>query len=146
MSGKHCAKVSRSNLVIGSIAASVGVSSVLAAAIVELVTPEAPTVASSPMPPAAHPQQPLSQQGRLIAVTSESLTTLSADGSVNTYAITPNTTAITDTGQSGSPATSFTVNDEVMVVGTRQDGAVVATAVADKAAVGPQGAPMDYGL
>ena len=37
MSGKHRAKVSKSNLVIGSIAASVGVSSVLAAAIVEFV-------------------------------------------------------------------------------------------------------------
>jgi hypothetical protein len=145
MSGKHRARYSRSNLVIGSIAASVGVSSVLAAAIVELVSPEASTAADS-TPPAAAPQQPLSQQGTLIAVTPESLTTQGADGSVNTYAITPNTTAITETGQSASPAASFTVNDEVMVVGTRQNGAVVATAVADKAAVGPQGAPMDYGL
>jgi hypothetical protein len=147
MSGRHRAKLSRSNLVVGSIAASVGVSSVLAAAIVELVSPEAPSPAN-PTPPAAQaqPQQPLSQHGRLIAVTPESLTTQSADGSVNTYAITPNTTAITGTGQSSSPAASFTVNDEVMIVGTRQNGAVVATAVADTSAVGPQGAPMDYGL
>ncbi len=145
MSGKHRAKVSRSNLVVGSIAASVGVSSVLAAAIVELVSPEASPAANS-TPPAAQPQQPLTQQGRLIAVTPESLTTQSADGSTSTYAKTPNTTAITETGQSASPAASFTVNDEVMVVGTRQNGAVVATAVADKSAVGPQGAPMDYGL
>jgi hypothetical protein len=144
MSGRHRAKASRSNLVIGSIAASVGVSSVLAAAIVELVSPEASTAATS-TPPAAQPQQPLTQQGRLIAVTPESLTTQSADGSINTYAVTPSTTAITGTGQSASPA-SFTVNDEVMVVGTRQGGTVVATAVADKSAVGPQGRPMDYGL
>ncbi|MDT5004086.1 MAG: hypothetical protein QOJ24_1262 [Mycobacterium sp.] len=145
MSGKHRAKVSRSNLVVGSMAASVGVSSVLAAAIVELVSPEASPAANTTSP-AAQPQQPLTQQGRLIVVTPESLTTQSADGSTSTYAITPNTTAITETGQSGSPAASFTVNDEVMVVGTRQNGAVVATAVADKSAVGPQGAPMDYGL
>ena len=145
MSGRHRAKASRSNLVIGSIAASVGVSSVLAAAIVELVSPEASTAATS-TPPAAQPQQPLTQQGRLIAVTPESLTTQSADGSINTYAVTPSTTAITGTGQSASPAASFTVNDEVMVVGTRQGGTVVATAVADKSAVGPQGRPMDYGL
>ena len=145
MSGKHRAKVSRSNLVIGSIAASVGVSSVLAAAIVELVSPEASTAASS-TPQAAQPQQPLTQQGRLIAVTPDSLTTQSADGSINTYAVTPSTTAITETGQSASPAASFTVNDEVMVVGTRQGGTVVATAVADKSAVGPQGRPMDYGV
>lgn len=145
MSGRHRAKASRSNLVIGSIAASVGVSSVLAAAIVELVSPEASTAATS-TPAAAQPQQPLTVQGRLIAVTPESLTTQSADGSINTYAVTPSTTAITGTGQSASPAASFTVNDEVMVVGTRQGGTVVATAVADKSAVGPQGRPMDYGL
>ncbi len=145
MSGRHRAKASRSNLVIGSIAASVGVSSVLAAAIVELVSPEASTAATS-TPAAAQPQQPLTEQGRLIAVTPESLTTQSADGSINTYAVTPSTTAITGTGQSASPAASFTVNDEVMVVGTRQGGTVVATAVADKSAVGPQGRPMDYGL
>ena len=145
MSGRHRAKASRSNLVIGSIAASVGVSSVLAAAIVELVSPEASTAATS-TPAAAQPQQPLTEQGRLIAVTPESLTTQSADGSINTYAVTPSTTAITGTGQSASPAASFAVNDEVMVVGTRQGGTVVATAVADKSAVGPQGRPMDYGL
>ena len=74
MSGKHRAKVSRSNLVVGSIAASVGVSSVLAAAIVELVSPES-SPAAHLTPPAAQPQQPLTQQGRLIAVTPESLTT-----------------------------------------------------------------------
>src|SRR5262249_47803249 len=40
MGGKHRARSSRTNVVIGSIAASVGVSSVLSAAIVELVAPE----------------------------------------------------------------------------------------------------------
>jgi hypothetical protein len=145
MSGKHRARTSRSNLVIGSIAASVGVSSVLAAAIVELVSPEAPPAAGSSTPPAAQ-QQPLTQQGRLIEVSPDSLTTQSADGSINTYTVTPNTTAVTGSGQNASLATSFTVNDEVMVVGTRQGGTVVATAVADKSAVGPQGRPMDFGV
>jgi hypothetical protein len=146
MTGKHRAKPSRSNLVIGSIAASVGVSSVLAAAIVELVSPDASTTAGQPAQPAAQQQQPLSQHGRLVAVSPDSLTTQSADGSIQTYSITSNTTAITDSGQNASPAASFAVNDEVMVVGTRQGGAVVATAVADKSAVGPQGRPMDFGL
>jgi hypothetical protein len=146
MSGRHRTRSSKSNLVVGSIAASVGVSSVLAAAVVELVAPEASPVASTPAPQAVQPQQPLTQQGRLIAVTPESLTTQSADGSTQTYSITPDTTAITGTGHGVSPAASFTVDDEVMVVATRQGGAVVATAVADKSAVGPQGRPMDYGL
>lgn len=145
MSGRHRVKTSRSNLVIGSVAASVGVSSVLAAAIVELVSPDAPTAAPS-TPPQAAQQQPLSQQGRLIAVTPDSLTTQSADGMIQTFAVTPDTTTITGEGQAASPVASFTVNDEVTVVGTRQGGAVVATAVADTSAVGPQGRPMDYGL
>jgi hypothetical protein len=143
MSGRHRARTSRSNLVIGSIAASVGVSSVLAATIVELVSPDAPN-AASPAPSAQ--QQPLSQQGTVVAVTADSLTTRGADGLTQTFSITPDTTAITGNGQSGSPVASLTVNDRVTVVGTRQGGAAVATAVADESAVGPQGRPMDYGL
>jgi xanthine/uracil/vitamin C permease (AzgA family) len=145
MSGKHRVRTSKSNLIVGSIAASVGVSSVLAAAIVELVEPDAPT-AARPAPQATQAQQPLTQQGRLVAVTADSLTTQSADGSTHTYAVTPNTTAITDSGQSASPAASFTVDDVVTVVGSPQGGTVVATAVADQSAVGPQGRPMDYGV
>ena len=146
MSGRHRTKTSRSNLVIGSIAASVGLSSVLAATIVELVTPDQSTAATNVPPQAAHPQVPLTQQGRLISVTPDSLTTQSADGMIQTFSVTPDTTAITESGQSSTPAASFTVNDEVMVVGTQRGGTVVATAVADKAAVGSQGQPMDYGL
>jgi hypothetical protein len=145
MSGKHRVRTSRSNLIVGSIAASVGVSSVLAAAIVELVESDAP-IAARPAPQVSQPQQPLTQQGRLVAVTADSLTTQSADGSTHTYAVTPNTTAITNSGQSASPAASFTVDDVVTVVGSPQGGTVVATAVADQSAVGPQGRPMDYGV
>lgn len=145
MSGRHRTKPSRSNVVIGSIAATVGVSSVLAAAIVELVEPDAP-VASSPSAPPVAVQQPLTQQGRLIAVTPDSLTTQGADGSIQTFSINAGTTAITDDGRNGSPAVSFAVNDQVMIMGNRQGDAVVATAVADQAAVGPQGRPMDFGL
>jgi hypothetical protein len=146
MSGRHRLPHSKSNLLIGSTAASVGVSSVLAAAIVELVSPEPSTAATNPAPQATQ-EQPLTQQGRLIAVTPDSLTAQSADGLTRTYTITPSTTAITDAGgQTASAAAAFAVNDEVTVVGTRQGGVVVATAVADKSAVGPAGRPMDFGL
>ncbi|MGZ6778629.1 MAG: hypothetical protein ACXVGO_06515 [Mycobacterium sp.] len=145
MSGRHRTKSSRSNVVIGSIAATVGVSSALAAAIVELVEPDAPAATSPSAPPAAA-QQPLTQQGRLIAVTPNSLTTQGVDGSVQTFSIDARTTAITDDGRNGGPAASFAVNDQVMVMGNRQGDAVVATAVADQSAVGPQGRPMDFGL
>ena len=62
MSGRHRLHHSKSNLVIGSIAASVGVSSVLAAAIVELSSPE-PSAAATQVE-----EQSVTQQGRLIAV------------------------------------------------------------------------------
>jgi len=145
MSGRHRARPSKSNLLIGSITVSVGVSSVLAAAIVELVAPDEPSAVSRPAPQVAA-EQSLAQQGRLIAITADSLTAQSADGSTQTYAITPNTTAITGNGQTANAATSFAVDDEVAVVGTRRGDTVVATAVADKAAVGPAGRPMDFGL
>ena len=130
MSARHRARTSRSNLVIGSIVASVGVSSVLAAAIVEIVSPESSTAVMQPAP------QPVTQQGTVIALTPDSFTTQGADGATQTYAITPNTNAVT----------SLAVNDEVTVVGTRTGTDMVATAVAQQSAVGPQGPPMDYGL
>jgi hypothetical protein len=144
MSGRHRLPHSKSNLVIGTIAASVGVSSVLAAAVVELVSPE--PSASAAQVPAQTAQQPLTQQGRLVSVTPDSLTAQSANGAVQTYTITPNTTAITDGGHAGTPESSFAVNDEVTVVGTQQGGTLSATAVADQSSMGPNGRPMDFGL
>jgi hypothetical protein len=137
MSGRHRLPHSKSNLLIGSIAASVGVSSVLAAAIVELVAPEPSTT------PAALDQS-VTQQGRLIAVTDDSLTAQSANGLIRTYALTPNTAGITDgSGQTLSTPASFAVNDEVAIVGSRQNGSLVATAVTE---AGPAGRPMDFGV
>jgi hypothetical protein len=145
MSGRHRARASKSNVVIGSIAASVGVSSVLAAAIVELVAPEPSTAATQSAPQTA--EQPLTQQGKLIAVTADSLTAQSPNGLTQTYRITPSTTAITDSGsQTPTAAAAFTVNDEVTIVGTRRGDAVVATAVAEQSAMGPAGRPMEYGI
>lgn len=137
MSGRHRTKPSRSNLLVGSIAASVGVSSVLAATIVELVAPDASSAAAQPAPVqrAAMPQ-PVTAQGTVIAVTSDSLTAQSPNGVTQTFAITPSTNTITP----------VEVNDEVTVVGTRRGSSVVATAVAEQSAVGSQGRPMDYGL
>ena len=116
----------------------------LAAAIVELVSPEASSAATQPQ---AAQAQPLTQQGRLIAISPNSLTAQSANGLTQTYTITPDTTAVTDSGgQTADAAASFAVNDEVTVVGTRQGDTVLASAVADKSAVGPQGRPMEFGV
>ncbi len=74
MSGRHRLKHSKSNLVIGSIAASVGVSSVLAAAIVELVSPEPSNAAAQVV------EQPLTQQAYIIAPNSTAVVGQSAVG------------------------------------------------------------------
>jgi hypothetical protein len=145
MSGRHCATTPKSNLIIGSVAAAVGVSSVLSAVIVELAAAEPPS-SPDPAAPRVVQQDSLSQQGRLIAVGPDSITTRGADGATLTFVLTPNTTAITGTGETGVTPASFAINDEVTVVGNRQGNTVFATAIAQTSAVGPAGKPMDFGL
>jgi len=93
---------------------------------------------------AAAPQQPVSQEGRLVAVTPTSVTAESMDGFARTYVITPETNAITAAGSAvGGAATSFAVDDEVSIVGVVRDGKAVATAVAHKQVSNLNGPPMD---
>jgi hypothetical protein len=136
MSGRHRQPHSTPNLIIGSIAATVGVSSVLAAAIVELVSPEPSAAATAPAPQVVEPPQPVTQQGTVIALSPNSLTAQSPDGLTQTFSITPSTEAITP----------VEVNDHVTVVGTKRGASVVATAVAEQSAVGPAGRPMEFGV
>jgi hypothetical protein len=93
---------------------------------------------------AAAPQQPVSQVGRLVAVTPTSVTAESMDGFARTYVITPETNAITAAGSAiGGAATSFSVDDEVSIVGVLRDGKAVATAVAHQQVSNLNGPPMD---
>jgi hypothetical protein len=140
MSGRHRARPTKKNVIAASILASVGISSVVSAAVVAWMPSDETDDAVSP----AAPTQPLSQQGRLIAVSADSITTQGVDGSVQTFVVTPQTTTVGS--RTVSQATPFAVNDEVEVVGTRQDGALVATAIAARSATDLQGRPMDYGL
>jgi len=100
------------------------------------------TIEASQEPPAA--AQPVRQEGTVIAVSAGSVTARSANGYTQTYLVTPNTTLIGHGGQSAAAATHFTVNDRVEIVGTIQDGAVLATAVADRDVGRGDGPPMDY--
>ncbi|WP_197383182.1 hypothetical protein [Mycolicibacterium mengxianglii] len=103
----------------------------------------APSAYTAPQP------QPLSQEGTVVAVTSNSITARSADGFTQTYRVTPDTTAVTSTGGAsfnGAPtpeAAPFSVNDEVAIQATMTAGLATATAVADSAVVGGHGMPMD---
>lgn len=125
----------------GSLSFAVASAGVLAGAIVHFSSSEP---AATPGAPQAASSAPVTQNGTVIAVTADSVTTRSDDGLIQTYRLTPDTHAVTaDRRQPAGPA-AFAVDDRVSVFATVQAGQPVATAVADQAAVGPDGPPMDY--
>lgn len=117
----------------------------ITAAVAVYVIDGSPTAAreyTDPTP--VDPQQHFSQDGRLVAVTSTSVTAESVDGVARTYVINSETNAITAGGSMiGGAATSFAVDDEVSIVGIVQGGTPIATAVADKQVSNLNGPPMD---
>lgn len=152
MSGKHRVAGSVTNgrstswpiVVGGSLSFAVASAGVLAGAFVHFASPEAPESSAPAAPPSTN-SAPVTQNGTVVAVTADSVTTRGDNGALQTYRVTPNTTAVTvDRQQATSLAGSFAVDDRVSVFATYQAGQPVATAVADQAAVGPDGPPMDY--
>ena len=140
---KHDRRSSRLHLAIAAVLFAVAFAAVAAAAVVHMVDGEATASGESGPPPAAV-QQPLSQEGRIIAVTPTSVTAQSADGFARTYTITSETNAITTSGSMiGEAGATFAVNDEVAIVGVVRDGNAIATAVADKQVTNLEGPPMD---
>ena len=115
-----------------------------AAVLVAQSEPETPGTEPAPSAYTVTAPQAVNQQGTVVAVTADSITTRSDDGSVQTFRITADTTAVTDSG--GAPfvaAVPFDVNDVVTVQGTVSGGQATATAVADHAVIGQYGVPMD---
>lgn len=106
------------------------------------VVSDGTTVARTPVAPAL--QQPISQEGRLVAVSPTSVTAESMNGFARTYLINSQTNAITTEGSLvGGAGSAFAVNDEVAIVGVVRDGTAVATAVAEKQVSNLDGPPMD---
>jgi hypothetical protein len=100
-------------------------------------------VAADLEPPAA--SQPISQEGTVMAVSADSVTMRGADGHIQTYRFTPDTTVVTrGARQPITAAPHFAVNDKVVVVGTIEDGTALATAVAYRGAGHGEAPPMDY--
>lgn len=97
------------------------------------------------VPAPAAPPQEIERAGQVIAVSQDTVTTTSVDGQVTTFRITPSTAYITPTAGSRSAA-AIAVKQDVVVAGVIADGVPVATAIADRNAVGPGGPPMDYQL
>ena len=91
---------------------------------------------------AAVPEQPeqtrqIKLAGQVTSSSPQSMTMVGADGQSTTFRITP------ETAQIGLPGV---MPRNVVVHGVIRDGVAVATAIADRAAIGPDGPPMDYGL
>lgn len=130
-------------VVAGSFA--VAFAAVVAALAVHIVG-GSPTAAREATQPAVV-EQPVSQQGRLLAVSPTSVTAQSVDGFARTYLITAQTNAITEQGSViGGAGTTFAVNDEVSIVGVVSNGTAIATAVAGQRVSDLNGPPMDAGI
>ncbi|MEE2851145.1 MAG: hypothetical protein VX424_00615 [Actinomycetota bacterium] len=100
-------------------------------------------VAADLEPPAA--SQPISQEGTVMAVSADSVTMRGADGHIQTYRFTPDTTVVTrGARQPITAAPHFAVNDKVVVVGTIEDGTALATAVAYRGSGHGEAPPMDF--
>ena len=87
--------------------------------------------------------KPVVQEGRVVAVSANSLTAQSADGSARTYAVTPQTTSVTTRGGDAVTPLPFAVDDQVSIVGEVREGVAVATAVAALTVSNLDGPPMD---
>jgi hypothetical protein len=135
---------SRANVLVAVASFVVAFAAITAAVAVHVIdgTPTAARQYTHAAPIAR--QQPVSQEGRLVAVTPTSVTAESADGFARTYVINSETNAITAGGSMiGGAATSFAVDDQVSIVGIVQGGTAVATAVAQKQVSNLNGPPMD---
>lgn len=122
----------------------------IVAAVVARTADTAPAAAAPQHVAAASvpaPDQPISQEGRLVSVTPTSVTAQGADGVPRTYVVDGQTNAITPAGsQVGAAGTAFAVNDEVQIVGVVRGGTAIATAVAHRDVSQLAGPPMDYAL
>lgn len=104
-------------------------------ALLDAAAPAAPT-------PAQSSSATVQMVGQVVAVSPESITTRSTDGTTTTFLITPATTQYTSDGGTNSvPGTTFSVNETVTVMGVVDNGTTVATALADQNTGG--GPPMD---
>lgn len=125
------------------VSASLLCAACLTALVLNGAQPEKRAVAANLEPPAI--SQPVSQEGTVVAASADSVTMRGADGHIQTYRFTPNTTVVTrGARQPINAAPHFTVNDKVVVVGTIEGGTALATAVAYRGAGHGEAPPMDY--
>ena len=141
--GKHARRTPHTTVISLSISFAVAFAAVVTALIMQTLTPGA----AAPRPEPVAVTQPVTQHGRLIAVSPDSLTAQGPDGVAHTYRVDDQTHGITAAGsQIGETTENFTVNDEVSIIGVTRGGDNVATTVVHRDVAGLNGPPMDYAL
>lgn len=143
--GKHARTAPHTRAISLTISFAVAFAAVVAALIMHLAdfgaapAPEPARVVSA--------VQPITQDGRLIAVTPDSLTAQGSDGVARTFLVDDQTHGITASGSRiGGTADAFAVNDEVSIIGVQRGGDQLAMTVVHRDAANLNGPPMDYAL
>jgi hypothetical protein len=143
-SGRHARRTAHSTAISLTISFAVAFAAIVSAFIVHLADEPAGAPPTEPSPVAV---QPLPQQGRLVAVSPDSLTAQTPDGALHTYAVDAQTHGITAAGSRiGSTAETFAVNDEVDIIAVLRGGQHVAMTIAHRDVAALNGPPMDYAL
>jgi hypothetical protein len=144
--GKHARRTPHTTVISLSISFAVAFAAVVTALIMQLAD-SGRAAAPRPEPAPVAVTQPVTQQGRLIAISPESLTAQGPDGVARTYRVDDQTHGITAAGsRMGGTAESFTVNDEVSIIGVTRGADNVATTVVHRDVANLNGPPMDYAL
>lgn len=144
--GKHARRTPHTTVISLTITFAVAFAAIVTALIMQVVDPGAPAPRPAPAP-VANATQPVTQEGRLIAISPDSLTAQGPDGVTRTYRIDDQTHGITAAGsRMGGTAESFTLNDEVSIIGVLRGDANVATTVVHHDVANLNGPPMDYAL
>jgi hypothetical protein len=143
--GKHARRTPHTTVISLSISFAVAFAAVVSALIMHLA--DTSVAAPRPEPAPVAVTQSVTQEGRLIAISPDSLTAQGPDGVARTYRVDDQTHGVTAAGsQMGGTAESFTLNDEVSIIGVTRGGDSVATTVVHRDVANLNGPPMDYAL
>lgn len=143
--GRHARRTPHTTVLSLSISFAVAFAAVITALLMHLM--DTGVAAPRPEPAPAAVTQPIIQEGRVIAISADSLTAQGPDGVARTYRVDDQTHGITAAGSRlGGTAERFTLDDEVSIVGVIRGGDNVATTVVHRDVADLNGPPMDYAL
>lgn len=143
--GRHARRTPHTTVLSLSISFAVVFAAVVTAFLMHLM--DTGVAAPAPEPAPAAVTQPIIQEGRVIAISADSLTAQGPDGVARTYRVDDQTHGITAAGSRlGGTAERFTLDDEVSIVGVIRGGDNVATTVVHRDVANLNGPPMDYAL